>query len=138
MLNKCIFMGRLGADPELRRTNNGTACCTFRLAVERDYKGADGQKATDWLTFVAWRGTAEFIAKHFGKGQSMAVEAQATVRNWKTDAGEKRSVVEFVVQNVYFVGGKETTGAAENAPAGYTAPKNDFAEIGEEDGELPF
>lgn len=141
MLNKCIFMGRMAADPELRRTNNGTACCTFRLAVERDYKAADGQKATDWLNFVAWRGTAEFVSKYFVKGQNIAVEAQATVRSWTTDAGEKRSVVEFVAQNVYFAGSKGAGNAADKqsgvAPA-YTEPRNDFAEIGEEDGELPF
>lgn len=106
MLNKCIFMGRLGAEPELRRTGSGTTCCSFRLAVDRDFKGPDGQRATDWLNFVAWRGTAEFVAKNFHKGQPMAVEARAQARSYEKD-GQSHNVVEFVVDNVYFAGGKQ-------------------------------
>lgn len=123
MLNTCIFMGRLAAVPELRRTGSGTACCTFRLAVDRDYKGQDGQRATDWLNFVAWRGTAEFIARNFTKGQAMIVEAKAQSRVYEKD-GENRTAVEFVVENAYFAGG----GQNNTAPAG---PGHDYA-AGEE------
>ena len=116
MLNKCIFMGRLAADPELRRTGSGTACCTFRLAVDRDFKGQDGQKATDWLNFVAWRGTAEFITRNFHKGQPMVVETRAQARTYEKD-GQNHNVVEFVVDNAYFAGGKQDD---RQAPSGYT------------------
>lgn len=116
MLNKCIFMGRLAADPELRRTGSGTACCTFRLAVDRDFKGQDGQKATDWLNFVAWRGTAEFITRNFRKGQPMVVETRAQARTYEKD-GQNHNVVEFVVGNAYFAGGKQDD---RQAPSGYT------------------
>lgn len=107
MLNRCIFMGRLAADPELRKTGSGTSCCSFRLAVDRDYKGQDGQRATDWLNFVAWRGTAEFIARNFRKGQPMVVETKAQSRTYERD-GQNHAVVEFVVDNAYFAGGKQT------------------------------
>lgn len=116
MLNKCIFMGRLAADPELRRTGSGTACCTFRLAVDRDFKGQDGQKATDWLNFVAWRGTAEFITRNFRKGQPMVAETRAQARTYEKD-GQNHNVVEFVVDNAYFAGGKQDD---RQAPSGYT------------------
>lgn len=116
MLNKCIFMGRLAADPELRRTGSGTACCTFRLAVDRDFKGQDGQKATDWLNFVAWRGTAEFITRNFRKGQPMVVETRAQASTYEKD-GQNHNVVEFVVDNAYFAGGKQDD---RQAPSGYT------------------
>lgn len=116
MLNKCIFMGRLAADPELRRTGSGTACCTFRLAVDRDFKGQDGQKATDWLNFVAWRGTAEFITRNFRKGQPMVVETRAQARTYEKD-GQNHNVVEFVVDNAYFAGGKQDD---RQTPSGYT------------------
>lgn len=100
-------MGRLAADPELRKTGSGTSCCSFRLAVDRDYKGQDGQRATDWLNFVAWRGTAEFIARNFRKGQPMVVETKAQSRTYERD-GQNHTVVEFVVDNAYFTGGKQT------------------------------
>ena len=62
MLNDTAIMGRLTADPELRRTSTGTPVCSFTLAVERDGKpGEDGKRATDFIDCVAWRGTAEFL-----------------------------------------------------------------------------
>lgn len=71
MLNNCIIMGRLTADPELRHTNSGVACCSFTLAVERDGKPNEqtGQRAADFIDCTAWRNTAEFICKWFSKGQ---------------------------------------------------------------------
>lgn len=110
-MNKCIFLGRLAADPELRRTASGTPCCSFRLAIDRDFKGQDGQRATDWLNFVAWRGTAEFVSRNFTKGQPIAVEARAQSRSYEQD-GQNRTVVEFIVDNAYFAGGKQNTAPA--------------------------
>lgn len=76
MLNSCIIMGRLTADPELRHTNSGVACCSFTLAVERDGKPNEqtGQRTADFIDCTAWRNTAEFICKWFSKGR-MAVAA---------------------------------------------------------------
>lgn len=65
MLNKIIIMGRLVRDPELRRTQSGTAVTSFRLAVDRDYKAEDGSKQADFFDVVAWRSTAEFVSKYF-------------------------------------------------------------------------
>lgn len=56
MLNNCIFQGRFAADPEMRTTQSGLTVASFRMAVDRDNVGQDGQRATDWLNFVAWRG----------------------------------------------------------------------------------
>ena len=67
MLNKIIIMGRLTRDPELRRTGNGTAVTSFSLAVDRDFKSQSGEKETDFIDVVAWRGTAEFVSKYFTK-----------------------------------------------------------------------
>lgn len=69
MLNKIFIMGRLTRDPELRRTNSGTAVTSFTLAVDRDFKNADGTKDTDFVDVVAWRSTAEFAARYFAKGR---------------------------------------------------------------------
>ena len=72
MLNRTVIMGRFTADPELRRTQSGTAVASFTLAVERDFKGQNGDRETDFIDLVAWSGTAELVAKYFTKGR-MAV-----------------------------------------------------------------
>lgn len=67
MLNKIILMGRLTRDPELRRTESGTAVCSFSIAVDRDFKSKNGEKETDFIDIVSWRATAEFVSKYFTK-----------------------------------------------------------------------
>lgn len=77
MLNKIILMGRLTRDPELRRTESGTAVCSFSIAVDRDFKSKNGEKETDFIDIVAWRATAEFVSKYFTKGRMAVVEGPA-------------------------------------------------------------
>jgi len=70
MLNHIVIMGRLARDPELRHTQSGTPVATFRLAVDRDFKDKNtGERATDWIDVVAWRGTGEFVSRYFAKGR---------------------------------------------------------------------
>ena len=159
MLNKIIIMGRLTRDPELRRTQNGTAVTSFSLAVDRDFKSQSGEKETDFIDVVAWRGTAEFVSRYFSKGRMAVVEGRLQIRDWTDREGGKRRSAEVVADNVYFGDSKRDNGGeyggspygapAYGAPAGgapaagrASAPSygggSDFAEIGEEDGELPF
>ena len=152
MLNKIFIMGRLTRDPELRRTQSGTAVTSFSLAVDRDYKSQSGEKETDFIDVVAWRSTAEFVSKYFTKGRMAVVEGRLQIRDWKDKEGNNRRSAEVVADNVYF-GDSRPGGAGGNnggypqapaygAPAGgYSAPvggPSDFAEIDEEDGDLPF
>ena len=90
MLNKIFIMGRLTRDPELRRTQNGTAVTSFTLAVDRDFKNADGAKDTDFIDVVAWRNTAEFVSKYFSKGRMAVVEGRLQLRDWTDKDGGKR------------------------------------------------
>ena len=154
MLNKIILMGRLTRDPELRRTQSGTAVTSFSLAVDRDFKSQAGEKETDFIDVVAWRNTAEFVSKYFTKGRMAIVEGRLQIRDWTDRDGGKRRSAEVVAENVYFGDSKrdgaDSYGAPPYAPT-YNAPMggrnggyapmdshSDFAEIGEEDGELPF
>ena len=151
MLNHIVIMGRLARDPELRRTGSGIAVTSFRLACDRDFKSQSGEKETDWIDVVAWRNTAEFVSKYFTKGRLAIVEGRLQTRDWTDKDGNKRVATEVVAENVYF-GDSKRDGAGDygaapaySAPAsGYAAPAapagghSDFAEIGEEDGELPF
>ena len=90
MLNKIFIMGRLTRDPELRRTQSGTAVTSFSLAVDRDFKSQSGEKETDFIDVVAWRSTAEFVAKYFTKGRMAVVEGRLQIRDWKDREGNNR------------------------------------------------
>lgn len=151
MLNKVFVMGRLTRDPELRRTQSGTAVASFSLAVDRDYKAQSGEKETDFFDVVAWRTTAEFVAKYFTKGRMAVVEGRLQVRPWQDKDGNNRRSTEIIAENIYFGDSKKdgsgNTGnygaQAYTAPdGGYAAPTGGayggFAEIDEEDGDLPF
>ena len=151
MLNKVFVMGRLTRDPELRRTQSGTAVASFSLAVDRDYKSQSGEKETDFFDVVAWRTTGEFVAKYFTKGRMAVVEGRLQVRQWQDKDGNNRRSPEIIAENIYFGDSKKdgsgNTGnygaQAYTAPdGGYAAPTGGayggFAEIDEEDGDLPF
>ncbi|MCI8537055.1 MAG: single-stranded DNA-binding protein [Oscillospiraceae bacterium] len=157
MLNKIFLMGRLTRDPELRHTQTGTAVASFSLAVDRDFKDkATGEKATDFIDIVAWRSTAEFVSRYFTKGRMAIVEGRLQIRDWNDKEGNKRRSAEVVADNIYFgdskrdgdsAGGYAPSYSAPSygapaggyAPAPAAMPANDqFAELNDDDGELPF
>ena len=145
MLNHITIMGRLVRDVELRRTNSGVAVANFTLAVERDYTGKDNnEKETDFIDCIAWRGTGEFVSKHFTKGRMACVSGRLEMRDWTDKEGNKRRNAEINVANIYFADSKPAAQNASNSPtaapaANYAAPAaGSFAPIDYDDGELPF
>ena len=149
MLNRIIIMGRLTRDPELRHTQTGTAVAAFTLAVDRDFKDkSTGERSTDFIDVVAWRQTGEFVSRYFTKGRMAVVEGRLQIRDWTDKDGGKRRSAEVVADNVYFGDSKRDGAGDYGAAPAYSAPSrpaaapmsghSDFAEIGEEDGELPF
>ena len=159
MLNKIFLQGRLVADPEMRHTPSGVAVATLRLAVDRDFKDREtGEKKADFINVVAWRATAEFVSRYFTKGRMAIVEGRLQMRDWTDKDGNKRTTAEVVADNVYFGDSKRdgeggsyggSYGGGYSAPApsapvpppAYTAPMgggNQFAELDDDDGELPF
>ena len=136
MLNKIVIMGRMTKDPELRRTQTGTPVTSFTLAVDRDHKAADGSRETDFIECVAWRGTAEFVAKYFGKGRMAVVEGKLQLRSWTDKDGNKRRTAEVQADNVYFGDSKrEETGGSYGS---YARADVEYEEIEDDDGDLPF
>ncbi|SCJ41117.1 Helix-destabilizing protein [uncultured Flavonifractor sp.] len=161
MLNRIILMGRLTRDPELRHTQTGTPVASFSLAVDRDFKDKQtGEKATDFIDIVAWRQTAEFVSRFFTKGRLAVVEGRLQIRDWTDRDGGKRRSAEVIADNVYFGDSKRDAEAGgysapsygpqggyapPPAPApstGYAAPAgpagNEFGDLADDDGELPF
>jgi len=139
-------MGRLTRDPELRRTQTGTPVASFTLAVDRDFKDkSTGERTTDFIDVVAWRQTGEFVSRFFTKGRMAVVEGRLQIREWTDKEGNKRRSAEVVADNVYFGDSRREgdggySAPAYSAPTGYSAPAegNQFAELSDDDGELPF
>ena len=147
MLNKIVLMGRLTRDPELRRTQQGTAVASFSLAVDRDYQAKGTEKETDFIDIVAWRNTAEFVSTYFSKGRMAVVEGRLQVRSYTDKEGNNRRAAEVVADNIYFGDSKKdgnsgngNYGAADYGGGyeGGSYESGDFHEVSEEEGELPF
>lgn len=117
--NQVILMGNLTRDPELRNTPSGQAVCSFSLALNRSYKGADGnwQEATDYIDIVAWGPLGERVSQYLSKGRPCLVNGRLQSRSWEQD-GQKRSKVEVVAQDVTFLGGPGEGGASGGGNGG--------------------
>ena len=115
-MNNCQFVGRLTADPELRRTQEGTAVCSYSLAVKRPM----AKDVTDFLDFVTWRQGAEYLTQYGHKGDIVAVSGALQARDWTDKNGNKRRTFEIVTTNVELLSSKRNS--QEAAPRQRDAP----------------
>lgn len=111
-VNRVVLMGNLAADPELRYTPQGSAVATFRMAVNRAYRDADGElkEDTQFFTVVSWGKTAELCTQYLNKGRAALVEGRLNVRDYEKE-GERRWFTEVVANRVVFLGGPGEKGA---------------------------
>lgn len=143
-LNKVILMGRLAADPELKQTQGGASVVSFSIAVDRRFN-KDGERKADFINCVAWRTTAEFVAKYFNKGSMIALVGELQTRTWEDNNGQKRYATEVIASEVSFCGSKNNTevnslATEEHAPTpSFSAPNPmpNFEEVSADD-DLPF
>ena len=127
-------MGRIVNDIELKQTPSGVSVATIRIACERDIKDKDGNKQNDFFDVVAWRSMADFLSRYFSKGRMVILEGRMQNREWTDKNGNKRVSTEIVADSAYFGDSK-----TQEARRGDLEQKVEaFAEIAEEDGELPF
>ncbi len=158
MLNHITIMGRLTRDPELRRTGSNIAVASFCLAVDRDFNPKDGgEKETDFIDCVAWRGTGEFVSKYFTKGSMAVVSGRLQIRNWTDKEGNKRRNAEVVADSVYFGDSKKSSEGNSTYQPSYgsqegkepyadtlayinnlQAQQSEFAMLEGDDANLPF
>lgn len=144
MFNIVVLTGRLTADPELKTTQSGISVTSFSIAVNRSYRSGE-ESVTDFINIVAWRKSAEFVAKYFKKGNLIGIEGSIQTRKYTDKNGNQRTAFEVVANNVQFVESKRDASApalsAEPAPAASysNAGENDFADLGDiSDDDLPF
>lgn len=146
-MNSCQFVGRLTADIELRRTNDGTAVCSYSIAVKRP-----GVKdTTDFIDIVTWRQGAEYLAKYGSKGDIVAVTGSLQPRSWTDKDGNKRRVFEVVTTSVELLSSRRNSQEASNTyqgrknypgassePTQHQKRSGDYEEINDQDVQLPF
>ena len=121
--NQVILMGNLTRDPELRSTPNGQSVCSFSLALNRSYKGADGnwQEATDYIDVIAWGPLGERVSQYLTKGRPALVSGRLQSSSWEKD-GQKRTKVEVVANDVTFLGGRGEGEGGGSYGGGSAAP----------------
>ena len=145
-LNKVIIAGRLTADPELKLTQTGLSVVSFSVAVNRPVRVVNNQRVaeSDFISCVAWRNAADFIAKYFKKGSAICLTGSLQTRTWSDNNGVKHYSTELVVDDTYFVDGKSDNKVLAPIPEAYGSPTftngnnvPDFQEI-KDDEELPL
>ena len=166
MLNKAILMGRLTRDPEMSHTPSNLAVTRFTLAIDRDRKDSNGQRQTDFINCFCFGRTAEFVKQWFAKGVMAVVVGRIQSRQWEDKNGNKRTTIEINVDEISFGETKKSresnagydngfnnsgyNGGYDNGSQirpdnNYSAPAfdlpvgdSDFAELGDDDGDVPF
>ena len=117
-LNKVILCGRLCADPELKQTQNNVSVVSFTLAVNRRFSSKNDSQSgpqADFISIVAWRQTAEFIARYFRKGSAICLTGSIQTRTWQDAQGQKRYATEVVVDEAMFVESRGDGAGAQSA-----------------------
>lgn len=119
-LNKILIIGFLGADPELRYTNSGTAVCSLRIATSETWNDKDGKKQerTEWHSVSVWGKSAEHCGQYLAKGRQVYVEGRLQSREYDDKEGVKRKVWEIQADRVNFLGGGREDGASAGSGAG--------------------
>lgn len=128
-MNKVILIGNLGADPESRSTNEGTAVCNFRIATTERWKDKQGEKQekTEWHSIVAWARLAEVCAQYLKKGSKVCIVGKLQTRKWTDKEGNDKYTTEVVAQEMEMLSSKAESAApvATEAPAP-SAPTDDL------------
>ncbi len=145
-LNKVVLAGRITADPELKQTPSGVSVLSFSIAVNRSYvskSSEQGERQADFINVVAWRSTAEFIAKYFKKGSAICVTGSIQTRTWNDNNGNKRYATEVVADEAAFVESRNSDtagGVSEYGQPSYSSKKEEtpIFEDHNTDDDLPF
>ncbi len=142
-MNKAFLIGNLTRDPELRTTTSGVPVCSFSIAINRRFKGADGQQETDFINIVAWRQLGELCAKYLQKGRKVSVIGAIQTRTYQAQDGSKRNAFEVVADEVEFLNSPQQQNSGESRPQqphddapGYVPAESGFTQV--DDDELPF
>ena len=141
MLNRVVLTGHLTKDPELKVTQSGLSVVQFVVGVQRQFARKDGEREADFISCVAWRKTAENIAKYFKKGQLIGIDGRVQTRSYDDKNGQRVYVTEVVVDNFAFLSSQKGQGNQNPSQRPNTPAQDQFAGTGSvdiTDDYLPF
>ena len=136
-MNRCMLIGNLTKDPELRSTPNGISVCSFSIGVSRRFQNQNGERETDFFNIVVWRKQGENAAKYLRKGSQVAISGQIQIRNYEAKDGSKRYATDIVADEVQFLRTPNSDSKGSNA---YNAPSSskDGSQMLEINEDMPF
>lgn len=141
-INKVILIGRLGQDPEVRYTPDGTAVANFSIATSEEWKdknSGEKRERTEWHRIVAWRKLGEICGEYLSKGRQVYIEGRIQTRSWEDKDGNKRYTTEIIASDVQFLGGRDSAGSAgPSAGAPDTGGGSTLSGPGPQDDDIPF
>jgi single-strand DNA-binding protein len=132
MMNHVLLIGRLTRDPEQRTTQSNVSVTTFTLAVDRNFTNQSGERETDFLPVVTFKGLADTCYRYLDKGRLVAVSGRIQTRSYEGNDGSRRYITEIIADEVNFLERKQDNSqqGSKTAPAGFEPVYND--------SELPF
>lgn len=140
-MNRCVVLGNLTRDPELKTTTSGKSVCNFTVAVSRRFSNQNGEREADFIPIVVWGKPAENCAKYLRKGSQCSVAGTIQTRNYEAKDGSRRYVTEVIADEVQFLSRTQANTQAnpqtqaQDSPQGAQSAPSDMQEINE---ELPF
>ena len=135
-MNRCILIGNLTKDPELRSTPNGVSVCTFSIGVSRRFQNQNGERETDFFNIVVWRKQGENAAKYLRKGSQVAIAGQIQTRSYDGKDGTTKYITEIIAEEVQFLRSSNNSQGGNS----YDAPdsSNDGSQMLEINEDMPF
>ena len=134
-MNKVIITGRLCQDVELKQSTGGKSVLTNSVAVQRDFRNAQGEYESDFINIVAWGPQAEYLSKYAHKGDRVEIVGRWAVRKWQTQQGENRTANECVVESVTAFNRQPKQENNTYIPDAYKQPQYEEMKT---DQDLPF
>lgn len=125
-MNNVVLVGRIANDLELKSVGQGTSVITFNVAVDRRFKNQKGERETDFIRCVAWKQTADFIAKYFSKGEKIGLIGEINTRNFDGNDGKKVYITEVKVDQAHFVESKNSSQPQDSGNQGYNNDSRHF------------
>lgn len=142
-LNKAMLIGRLGKDPEIRYTQDGSPVANFSLATSDFWTDKSGtrQEKTEWHNIVAWKRLADLSKRYLAKGRQVFVEGRIRTRDWDDKDGNKRRTTEIIANQIVLLGSRPEGMEAGAAPAHRGTPvaaEPDLTDVEITDDDIPF
>ena len=140
-MNKVFLIGNLTRDPEFRETPSGVPMCRFTIAVNRNYKNADGERQTDFFNCTAWRVTAETISRYTKKGNKVAVTGSIELREYEDNQGARRTAVDVIVQDCEMLTPRDNSNGFDDvadAPRQSAPKKKPTLQAMDDGSDIPF